>query len=257
MEWPAPDGSTVYGTYYAPTNPEYTSDGLPPAIVYIHGGPTSEQPITFSSERTYFTSRGYAWLEVNYRGSSGQGRTYLQALRENWGVVDREDAAGGATAMIARGLADPRRLIIRGGSAGGYTVLNALIHFPGLFKAGICLYGVSNLFTLTQDTHKLESHYTDSLVGLLPQAAKKYHEWSPVFHAAQIKDALAIFQGSIDRVVPPSQSEEIVKALQSKGLPILYKLYEGEGHGFRKDETLTSFYAEVERFLQQFVLFAP
>jgi dipeptidyl aminopeptidase/acylaminoacyl peptidase len=257
LEWPASDGTMVFGTYYAPTNPEYTSDGLPPAIVYIHGGPTSEQPVTFSSERTYFTSRGYAWLDVNYRGSSGQGRAYLQALRENWGVTDREDAAGGANALITHGLADPRRLIIRGGSAGGYTVLNSLIHYPGLFKAGICLYGVSNLFTLAQDTHKLESHYTDSLVGPLPQAAEKYHAWSPIFHAGQIRDALAIFQGSIDKVVPPSQSEEIIKALQGKGIPLLYKLYEGEGHGFRKDETLASFYSEVERFLQQFVLFAP
>ena len=204
----------MYGTYYAPTNPEYTSDGLPPAIVYIHGGPTSEQPVTYSAERTYFTTRGYAWLEVNYRGSSGQGRTYLQALRSNWGLADREDAAGGANALISQGLADPHRLIIRGGSAGGYTVLNTLIHYPGLFKAGICLYGVSNLFSLAQDTHKFEAHYNDSLVGPLPEAAEKYHAWSPIFHASQINDALAIFQGSIDKVVPPSQSEEIVNALR-------------------------------------------
>jgi dipeptidyl aminopeptidase/acylaminoacyl peptidase len=257
LEWSATDGSLVYGTYYAPANPEYSSNGLPPAIVYIHGGPTSEQPVTFSAERTYFTSRGYAWLDVNYRGSSGQGRTYLQALRSQWGLVDREDAAGGANALISHGLADPRRLIIRGGSAGGYTVLNTLIHYPGLFKAGVCLYGVSNLFTLARDTHKLESHYTDSLVGPLPDAADKYHAWSPVFHASQISDALAVFQGSIDTVVPPSQSEEIVSALQRKGIPLLYKLYEGEGHGFRKDETMANFYFEVERFLHQFVLFAP
>ena len=257
LEWTATDGSPVYGTYYAPTNLEYTSNGLPPAIVYIHGGPTSEQPVTFSSERTYFTSRGYAWLDVNYRGSSGHGRAYLQALRFQWGLVDREDAASGANALISQGLADPHRLIIRGGSAGGYTVLNTLIHFPGLFKAGICLYGVSNLFTLEQDTHKFEAHYNDSLLGPLPEAADKYHAWSPVFHASQISDALAIFQGSIDKVVPPSQSEEIVSALQRKGIPFLYKLYEGEGHGFRKDETLANFYFEVERFLQQFVIFAP
>jgi dipeptidyl aminopeptidase/acylaminoacyl peptidase len=256
LEWSAPDGTPVYGTYYAPTNPEYSSSGKPPAIVYIHGGPTSEQPVTFSAERTYFTSRGYAWLDVNYRGSSGQGRTYLQALRSQWGLIDREDAAGGANELISRGLADPQRLIIRGGSAGGYTVLNTLIHFPGLFKAGICLYGVSNLFTLTQDTHKLESHYTESLVGPLPEAADKYYAWSPVFHASQINDALAIFQGSNDKVVPPSQSEEIVKALRNKGIPLLYKLYEGEGHGFKKEETLANFYSEVECFLQQFVLFA-
>jgi dipeptidyl aminopeptidase/acylaminoacyl peptidase len=257
LEWAAPDGTLVYGTFYAPCNPEFSSNGLPPAIIYIHGGPTSEQPVTYSSERTYFTSRGYAWLDVNYRGSSGQGKTYMNALRSNWGLFDREDAAGGANALISRGLADPKRLIIRGGSAGGYTVLNSLIHYPGLFKAGICLYGVSNLFTLAQDTHKFEARYNDSLVGTLPEASDKYHNWSPIFHASQINDALAIFQGSIDKVVPPSQSEEIVNVLKPKGIPLLYKLYEGEGHGFRKDETLTNFYSEVERFLQQFVLFAP
>jgi len=167
-----------------------------------------------------------------------------------------EDAVGAAHALIENRLADPKKLIIRGGSAGGYTVLNALIRNPGLFKAGICLYGVSNLFTLVQDTHKFEARYNDSMVGSLPEAAEKYHAWSPVFHAQSIRDALAVFQGSVDRVVPPSQSEEIVNAVRRNGVPLLYKVYEGEGHGFRKDETLADYYSEVERFLQQFVLFA-
>lgn len=256
LQWNAEDGSPVYGTYYPPTNPHFESDGLPPAIVYIHGGPTSEQPISFSAERLFFTSRGYAWLDVNYRGSSGFGHTYLQALRGKWGQTDVEDAALAAGALIENELADPGKLVIRGGSAGGYTVLNALERYPGLFKAGICLYGVSNMFTLAQDTHKFEARYLDSMVGPLPDAAQKYHDWSPVFHADKIQDALAVFQGSIDRVVPPSQSEEIVNALRRRGIPVLYKLYEGEGHGFRKVETLSDYYYEVERFLQQFVLFA-
>jgi dipeptidyl aminopeptidase/acylaminoacyl peptidase len=168
-----------------------------------------------------------------------------------------QDAAGAAKALAEQGLADPNKLIIRGGSAGGYTVLNALIHHPGVFKAGVCLYGVSNLFTLAQDTHKFELHYTDSMVGPLPQAAGKYHDWSPVFHADKIQDALAIFQGSIDKVVPPSQSEEIVNAVRGRGIPLIYKVFEGEGHGFRKAESLSDYYRDVERFLQQFVLFAP
>jgi dipeptidyl aminopeptidase/acylaminoacyl peptidase len=256
LQWKAGDGSLVYGTYYAPANPDFSFHGLPPVILYIHGGPTSEQPVTYSTERIYFTSRGYAWLDVNYRGSSGFGRSYLQALRNHWGETDVEDAADAARALIENGLADPNKLIIRGGSAGGYTVLNALIHHPGLFKAGICLYGVSNLFTLVQDTHKFEAHYNDSMVGSLPEAAEKFHAWSPIFHAEKIQDALAIFQGSIDRVVPPAQSEEIVSVIRRQGIPFVYKLYEGEGHGFRKDETLTDFLTEVERFLQQFVLFA-
>ncbi len=257
LEWTVEDGSKVFGTYYPPANPDYTSEGLPPAILYIHGGPTSIQPVTFSAERLFFTSRGYAWLDVNYRGSSGYGRAYLQSLRHRWGETDVEDAAAAAKALVDNGLADPKKLIIRGGSAGGYTVLNALIHHPGVFKAGLCLYGVSNLFTLVQDTHKFELHYNDSMVGALPEAAEKYHAWSPVFHAAKIQDALAVFQGSVDRVVPPAQSEEIVNAVRGRGIPLIYKVYEGEGHGFRKAETLTDYYHEVERFLQQFVLFAP
>lgn len=256
LQWKVSDGSLVYGTYYPPANPDYYSEGLPPAILYIHGGPTSIQPVTFSAERTYFTSRGYGWLDVNYRGSSGFGRAYLQSLRHRWGETDVEDAAGGAAALVEQGLADPGKLIIRGGSAGGYTVLNSLIHHPGLFKAGICLYGVSNLFTLVQDTHKFELHYTDSMVGSLPDAAEKFHAWSPVFHADRIQDALAIFQGAVDKVVPPAQSEEIVNAVRRRGTPLIYKVYEGEGHGFRKAESLTDYYFEVERFLQQFVLFA-
>ncbi len=256
LQWTAGDGTPVHGTYYPPTHPHYQSDGLPPAILYIHGGPTSEQPVCYSAERLFFTSRGFAWLDVNYRGSSGFGRSYLQALRDRWGQVDVEDAALAAGALIENELADPGKLIIRGGSAGGYTVLNALIHYPGLFKAGICQYGVTNMFTLAQDTHKFEARYLDSMVGPLPEAAQKYHDWSPVFHVDKIQDALAVFQGSADRVVPPSQSEEIVDALRRRGIPIVYRLYEGEGHGFRKEETLMDYYREVERFLQQFVLFA-
>ena len=257
ISWKAEDGSLVHGIYYNPANPNYQSEGLPPAIVYIHGGPTSQTVAAFSSEISYFTSRGYAWLAVNYRGSSGYGNEYRHKLDKNWGYLDVLDAAGAAQALIDQKLANPKQLIIRGGSAGGYTVLNALIRYPGLFKAGICLYGVSNLFLLDQDTHKFEAFYNASLIGTLPEAAKKYHDWSPVFHADKIQDALAIFQGEEDKVVPPSQSEEIVASLQRSGVPYLYKLYPGEGHGFRKQETLLDFYPRVERFLQQNVLFAP
>jgi dipeptidyl aminopeptidase/acylaminoacyl peptidase len=165
------------------------------------------------------------------------------------------DAAGGAKALIDQKLADPHRLVIKGGSAGGYTVLNTLIRFPGLYKAGICSYGVTNLFTLAMDTHKFEERYTDSLVGALPEAAEKYRAWSPVFHAEKIKDPVAIFQGEEDKVVPPSQSEEIVKALKANGVPHEYHLYPGEGHGFRKSETRQAYYEAIERFLLQYVIF--
>lgn len=257
ISWLAKDGSHVYGLYYEPTNPGFKASGLPPAIVYIHGGPTSQSVTEFQTEVNYFTSRGYGWLSVNYRGSSGYGNEYRRKLENNWGHLDVEDAAGGARALIDQKLANSQQLVIRGGSAGGYTVLNALIRYPGLFKAGICLFGVSNLFLLDQDTHKFEAFYNASLIGSLPEAAEKYHAWSPVFHAEKIKDALAVFQGAEDKVVPPSQSEEIVECLQRNGTPYIYKLYPGEGHGFRKSETLLDFYPRVERFLQQYVLFAP
>lgn len=256
ISWKAPDGSTVYGLYYPPTNPNFTGEGLPPAILNIHGGPTSIAGSRFNSEAAYFTSRGYAWVEVNYRGSTGYGRTYRNALRHRWGEVDMEDAAGCAKALTEQQLADGQRLVIRGGSAGGYTVLNALIHYPGTFKAGICLYGVSNLYLLDLETHKFEARYNAMLVGQLPEAAARYQAWSPVFHADRIQDPIYVFQGSEDRVVPPSQSLEIVEVLRSRGVPHKFKMYEGEGHGFRKGETIADYLQETERFLQQYVLFA-
>jgi dipeptidyl aminopeptidase/acylaminoacyl peptidase len=255
IHWTSSDGEEVYGIYSPPTSSLFESDGLPPAIVLIHGGPTSRVSIGYDLETAFFTSRGYATLEVNYRGSTGYGRTYREALNGNWGHLDVIDAAGGAQALIDQGLADPGRIVIKGGSAGGYTVLNALIRFPGLFKGGLCSYGVSNLFTLAMDTHKFEAHYNDSLIGPLPEAAEKYREWSPLFHADQIKDPVAIFQGEEDRVVPPSQSEEIVKALKMNGVPHEYHLYPGEGHGFRKSETRQAYYEAIERFLKQYVVF--
>ncbi len=256
IEWTSKDGKTVYGIYSPPASSRYEGIGMPPAIILIHGGPTSAERIGYDLDAAFFTSRGYGFLEVNYRGSTGYGRTYRNALRGNWGKLDVFDAAGGAHALVDKGLVDPNRLVIKGGSAGGFTVLNALIHFPGLFKAGLCSYGVSNLFTLAMDTHKFEERYTDSLVGPLPEAAEKYREWSPIFHADKIKDPIAIFQGEDDRVVPPNQSESIVEALKANGVPYEYHLYPGEGHGFRKSETLRDYYAAIERFLLQYVIYS-
>ncbi|MGD0005007.1 MAG: prolyl oligopeptidase family serine peptidase [Anaerolineaceae bacterium] len=255
LTWPAPDGTLVHGLYYPPANPDYTSGGLPPAIINIHGGPTSQALVSYAAGTAYFTSRGYAWLEVNYRGSSGYGRSYQNALRLKWGLIDRQDAAGGAHALVDQGLADPARLVIKGGSAGGYTVLNSLVYSPGLFRAAIDLYGVSNLYGLAKDTHKFEQHYNDTMIGFLPEAAGRYHDWSPVFHADKIQDPIAIFQGDSDRVVPPDQSEDIVKVLRTRGVPHIFRLYQGEGHGFRKSETIADYLKESEKFLQQHVIF--
>ena len=256
VQWTSSDGVEVHGLYYPPANPDFSAEGAPPMITFIHGGPTSQSQNGFSLDCAFFTSRGYAFLMVNYRGSTGYGRAYRDALRNNWGKLDLQDAIEGSQAMVDRGLADPGKLVIKGSSAGGYTVLNALAHHPGFFKAGICMYGVSNLFLLEMETHKFEEHYNKSLVGSLPEAAEKFYAWSPVFHAEKIRDALVVFQGDLDVVVPPSQSEAIVRQLKANGVPHIYKLYEGEGHGFRKKENLTDFYETVDQFLKQNVIFS-
>ncbi len=254
IAWQSSDGVAVHGLYYPPANPDFEATGAPPVVVYIHGGPTSQVFDAFNLEADYFTSRGYGYFAVNYRGSTGYGRAYRDALKGEWGRVDLQDTIEGTQALIARGLADPARLIIKGGSAGGFTLLNALVHHPGFFKAGLCSYGVSNLFDL--DTHKFELHYNTSLVGELPEAAEKYHAWSPVYHADKIRDAVAIFQGSADKVVPPEHSESIVRVLRANRVPHEYKLYEGEGHGFRKKINLIDYYESVDRFLKQHVIFS-
>ena len=257
IQWNTSDGQQAYGLYYAPTNPRFHGEDAPPVILHIHGGPTSIASEGFHPEKAYFTSRGYAWVEVNYRGGTGYGRTYRQSMRGRWGDVDVEDAASCARTLADQGLANPKQLVILGGSAGGYTVLNTLVRYPGLFKAGICLYGVANLFTLELETHKFEEHYNATLIGALPEAAERFAAWSPAFHADRIHDALYIFQGKEDKVVPVSQAEDIVSHLKERGVPHNYRLYEGEGHGFRKPETIADYLKETERFLQEHVLFAP
>jgi len=257
VSWLAADGTRVHGNYYPPANPDITSSGAPPVLIYIHGGPTSAAVMEFNAERIFFTSRGYAWLDLNYRGSTGYGHAYERSLREGWGQVDVEDAAGAVHALVQQGLGNPRRLVIRGGSSGGYTVYNALIHYPELIKAGISLYGISDLFADAAETHKFERCYNDRLVGKLPGASDRYHEWSPLFHVERIHAPLAIFQGQEDQVVPPAQSEKIVRALQQNGVPVVYYLYEGEGHGFRRAETIRDYLFQTEQFLRQYVLLAP
>lgn len=256
LSWNSEDGTEVHGLFFPAHNPRYSAKGLPPAVILVHGGPTSLLPAAYSSDTLFFTSRGYACLAVIYRGSAGFGRSYRNALRGRWGDLDVADTVSGAKALVERGLADPSRLVIKGGSAGGYTILNALIRHPGVFRAGICLYGVTNLFTLGDATQKFEKHYLDTMVGRLPDDREKFQAWSPAFHAEKIRDPLAVFQGEEDTVVPPSQSGEIAAALARSGVPHLYRLFPGEGHGWRKPETIVSYYTEVEAFLRRFVLFA-
>ncbi|CAA9585357.1 MAG: Prolyl oligopeptidase family protein [uncultured Thermomicrobiales bacterium] len=255
VSWAADGGATVHGLYYPPTSSHYKGAGLPPAIVRVHGGPTGAANAGYNAAAQFFTSRGYVVLEVNHRGSTSHGRDYVRALREGWGVVDVEDTAAGARFLAAEGLADGERLVVMGGSAGGYTVLQTLVTHPGLFKAALCLYGIANLFTLAADTHKFEARYLDALVGPLPAARDRYRERSPIYGADRISDPIAIFQGANDPVVPPAQSELIVAALRRRGIPHEYHVYEGEGHGWRKRETIAAFWTAVERFLREYVIF--
>lgn len=256
IQWSAPDGTTVHGLYYPPANPRFVASGLPPAIINIHGGPTSQSLPEFEPRAQFFTSRGYAYVAVNYRGSTGYGRAYRDALKGRWGVADVQDAIGAGRYLAEAGLADGDGLVIMGGSAGGYTVLQALSLHPGFFRAGLCLFGISNLFTLAADTHKFEARYLDSLVGPLPEAAAVYRERSPLFHADRIRDPVAVFQGTDDKVVPKEQADAIVAALRSRGVPHEYHVYEGEGHGWRKPETIAAFWQAVDAFLRRYVIFA-
>ena len=255
ISWASFDGEEAHGLYYRPASERFEGTGAPPLIVLVHGGPTSHSTASWTPSAQFFATRGYAVLLPNYRGSTGYGREYMLKLRESWGIYDVEDSKWGAQTLADRGLADRSRLVIMGGSAGGFTVLQSLCEIPGFYKAGISMFGVANQFTLASDTHKFEQRYLDSMLGPLPEAADVYRARSPIFHAEKITDPLAVFQGEIDRVVPQEQSDSIVASLRARGVPHEYHLYPGEGHGWRKTETIEKFYGSVEAFLKQYVLF--
>ena len=256
VSWTTAGNKTAHGLLYRPASERFQGTGKPPLLVLVHGGPTSQVHAGWHSQAQYFATRGYAVLLVNYRGSTGYGRAYTLELRGNWGICDVEDCISGAKNLGDAGDVDPERTIIMGGSAGGFTVLQVMARHPQAVAAGVSLYGVANQFTLAADTHKFESRYLDSILGPLPEAAAIYRDRSPIFHADGIKRPLADFEGDIDRVGPREQSDEIVAALQRNGTPHEYHIYEGEGHGWRKAETIEHFYKAVEDFLKRHVLFA-
>ena len=252
------EGLTSHGFYYAPKNPEFEGpqDELPPLIVYVHGGPTAHvQPILQLSVQ-FFTSRGIAVVDVNYGGSTGYGREYRDRLRERWGEVDVEDSAAVARDLADRGEIDAARVEITGGSAGGYTTLLALA-IRDEFAAGTSQFGVADLVTFHDDTHKFESHYDEYLVGPWPDAIERYRERSPINHADSISRPLLLLQGLDDKVVPPAQSEVIVKALEQRGVPHAYIAFAGEGHGFRKAANVKRALEAHLSFLAQIFGFEP
>lgn len=242
LTFPSGDGQ-AHAFFYPPAGADGTDqlegleDELPPLLVMSHGGPTGHNAPVLSLKVQYWTSRGFAVVDVNYRGSSGFGRDYRRLLNGRWGVVDVEDCVAAAEYVIAEGLADANRVAIRGGSAGGFTVLRAL-QTSRIFSAGTTLYGVADLEALALDTHKFESRYLDGLLGPYPQARDLYVERSPITHTDDLACPLLVMQGTEDKVVPPSQSEAIVAAVADKRLPHIYLAFEGEQHGFRQAETI-------------------
>ena len=237
VEFPTEGGRTAYGLFYPPQNRDYAAPPgeRPPLLVASHGGPTSATNSTLHLGIQYWTSRGIAVLDVNYGGSSGYGRAYRQRLRGRWGIVDVDDCTNGARYLAERGEVDGERLIIHGGSAGGYTTLCALT-FRDVFKAGASFAGVSDLEALATETHKFESRYLDGLVGPYPERKDLYEERSPIHHTDRLSCPVIFFQGLEDKIVPPSQAEKMVEVLRAKGVPVAYVPFEGEQHGFRRAE---------------------
>ena len=257
IEFPTEDGKTAFAHFYPPRNRDHTgpADERPPLIVQSHGGPTAEATPRFSLERQFWTSRGFAIVDVNYGGSTGFGREYRQRLHGTWGIVDTADCINAAAWLAAEGEVDGDRLLITGGSAGGYTTLCALTMHDE-FAAGTSYFGLADLESfVTGGTHKFESRYLSSLVGPYPEEAARYRSRSPIHATDGISCPMLLLQGAEDRVVPPHQAEIMVEALRRKGLPYAYLLFEGEQHGFRKAESTRtavnaelSFYAQVLGF---------
>jgi dipeptidyl aminopeptidase/acylaminoacyl peptidase len=234
ITFPTEGGRTAYAFYYPPTNPDHTApeESRPPLLVKCHGGPTAFSPGVLDLRTQYWTSRGIAVLDVNYGGSTGYGRAYRDRLQGQWGVVDVDDCINAARHLVATGRADAEKIVITGGSAGGYTTLMVLTR--NAFAGGASHYGVSDVAALARDTHKFESRYLDWLIAPLAGNEALYRERSPLHHADRLNRPVIFFQGDEDRVVPPSQTEVMVDALRAKGVAVGYLLFGGEQHGFRK-----------------------
>jgi dipeptidyl aminopeptidase/acylaminoacyl peptidase len=259
IAYPSMNGRTSYAFYYPPTNAGFAPPPgeLPPLIVIGHGGPTGMATSTLKLATQFWTSRGFAVLDVNYGGSTGFGRAYRDLLKGQWGVIDVEDCVAGANYLAGKGLVDRARLVIRGGSAGGLTTLCALAFFD-VFKAGASYYGVSDLKGLDADSHKFESHYNEYLIAPKAQADAVYAERSPINHTDKLRRPMIFFQGLDDKVVPPPQSEVMVEALRTRGVPVAYLTLEGEGHGFRKAESIVlTLEAELYFYLRVFGIPVP
>ncbi|MBO2446608.1 S9 family peptidase [Actinomadura barringtoniae] len=253
-----PFGRPVHAYIYPPSNPEATApEGeLPPYVVFVHGGPTGRSSKVLSLERAFFTSRGVGVVDVNYGGSAGYGRAYRERLRRQWGVVDVEDAIAAAQALVDGGIADPARLAIRGGSAGGWTTLAAVTQTE-VFKAATSYFGISDLASFASGTHDFESHYLFGLIGPLPGFERAYEERSPLNHADKTACPVLLLQGLDDPIVLPDQSERFAVALAEKKMPYAYLTFEGESHGFRRAQTTIKCLESELAFYGQTLGFQP
>jgi dipeptidyl aminopeptidase/acylaminoacyl peptidase len=253
------DGETSRALFFPPTNEGFRAPAgeLPPLLVLSHGGPTSAASAALSLDRAFFTSRGIAVVDVDYRGSTGYGRPYRDALKGRWGIVDVEDCVAAARFLVERGSVDGSRLAIRGGSAGGFTTLAALTFRPEVFAAGISHYGIADLELIHHDGHKFESRYDEGLLAPWPEGRSVFRERSPIHVFDRIRAPMLIFQGLDDRVVPPSQVDAMVGPLHERGIPHATMTFEGEGHGFRRAETRRATYAAELSFLGQVFGFVP
>lgn len=256
IEFPTTGGATAHAFWYPPTNPLFVAPTgeRPPLIVFSHGGPTSQTLGEFQLDIQFWTTRGFGVVDVNYRGSSGYGRAYRDALKGEWGILDTDDCVAAAQYLADEGHVDAERLAIRGRSAGGYTTLCALT-FRDVFHVGASYFGVADCSLLAEHTHKFESRYLDSLIGPYPEQEDLYAERSPLHAADELLTPVILLQGLDDKVVPPEQAEMMVAMLAKNQVPHAYVAFEGEGHGFRKAENIEravsaelSFYARVFGF---------
>jgi dipeptidyl aminopeptidase/acylaminoacyl peptidase len=257
IEFPTDGGATAFAQFYAPTNPDVVApaDERPPLIVMSHGGPTAQADPAYEMETQFWTTRGFAVVDVNYGGSTGFGRAYRERLNGNWGIVDTADCINAAKHLAREREVDADRLLIRGGSAGGYTTLCALT-FHDVFATGTSLFGIADLVPFAAGgTHKFECRYEHTLIGPWPEAEERYRARSPINFTDRLSSPMLILQGDEDEIVPPAQAELMVGALRAKGLPYAYLVFEGEQHGFRKADSITraaeaelSFYAQILGF---------
>jgi dipeptidyl aminopeptidase/acylaminoacyl peptidase len=254
IEFPTANQQQAYGFFYPPTNSQIESDPnrAPPVIVICHGGPTGACETGLNLKIQFWTNRGFAVVDVNYRGSTGYGRQFRDSLNYQWGIADVEDVCAAVDYLVEKGWASNNIKIIRGSSAGGFTVLAALT-FSNHFSLGCSLYGIGDLEALAKDTHKFETHYLDGLVGAYPEMQNIYRQRSPIRHIEKLNCPVIIFQGLQDKVVPPNQAEAMVEALKQKNIPVDYVTFADEGHGFRQAGTIKTLYDKELAFYQKFL----